>query len=323
MALQFSLLRRLVLGISIDVMDKFWNAYSIPDTAAKRELRYTSTALVDGYNMALEQGLSPSLMEYLQTFELDLLGFAYKGAGMGLTLLDYLSPGNQRRFQQFVAENPEHVQLAHIGAGIVISVLKRDAGYSVADMLPFNRWWAIDGFGFYDGVSNWKRSLQQQAVPKQLKGYTRRAFDQGLGRSIWFLYNVDIDKVVNQVHCFLPSRHADLWSGIGLASTYTGGVDRNTLEAVKLAAGAYASDVAVGSALAANGRYTAKNIVDHTNLASSVFCGAAAEETAKLTIRVSQELTVDPSEPVETGLPVYEIYRQGIRDQLTNLLLVV
>jgi enediyne biosynthesis protein E3 len=323
MALQFSSLRRLVLGISIDVMDKFWNAYSIPDTTAKRELRYTSTALVDGYNMALEQGLSPKLMEYLQTFELDLLGFAYKGAGMGLALLDYLSPGNQRRFQQFVADNPAHVQVVHIGAGIIMSVLKRDAARSMADLLPFNRWWAVDGFGFYDGVSNWKRSLEQQAIPKQFKGYARRGFDQGLGRSIWFLYSVDLDNVVKQIHCFSPTRHADLWSGVGLASTYTGGVDRTILEAVKAAAGDYASDVAVGSALAANGRYLAKNIVDHTNLASSVFCGATAEEAAKLTLRVKEALTIDPNEPVETDLPIYEIYRQGIRAQMTNRLLAV
>ena len=316
MALQFSLLRRLVLGISIDVLDKFWNAYSIPDTAAKRDLRHTSTALIDGYNMALEEGLSPKLMEYLQTFELDLLGFAYKGAGMGLALLDYLSPGNQRRFQQFVAGNPAHEQVVHIGAGIIMSVLKRDAARSIADMLPLNRWWAVDGFGFYDGISNWKRSLQQQAVPNQLKGYTCRAFDQGLGRSIWFLYSVDIDGLVNQIHCFPASRHADLWSGIGLASTYTGGVDRDTLEAIKAAAREYAPDVAIGSALAASGRYVAQNIVAHTNLACSVFCEASASKAAQLTSYVRRELTVDPNEPVETDFPVYEIYRQGIRSRL-------
>lgn len=301
----------------MDVMDGFWNAYSIPETVAKRELRYTSDALVNGYNTALEEGLSPKLIEYLQTVELDLIGFAYKGAGMGLAMLDYFSPGGgQRRFNRFVAENPEHVHVAHIGAGIVMSILKQDVDRSIADMLPLNRWWAVNGFGFYDGISNWKRSLQQQAVPNQLKGYARRAFDQGLGRSIWFLYSVDIDGLVNQIHQFPASRHADLWSGIGLASTYTGGVDRDTLEAVKLAAKEYAPDVAIGSALAASGRYVAQNITDHTNLACSVFCEASASEAAQLTGYARRELTVDPNEPVETDFPVYEVYRQGIRSRL-------
>ena len=316
MAINFGPLRRLVLGVSIEIMDKFWDAHNRPNTQAKQELRHTSNALLESYNQAIELGLSPELRDRLLDYDTDLQGFAHKGAGMGLIFLDFLSPGGTSRFHDFINEYPQHINLIHVGAGIAMWVLKKDIEKTLAVMPPLSRWWAMDGFGFYDGVSNWRKSLDKHLVPNRVQGYAKRAYDQGLGRSIWFLYNTDIDGIVNHIHQFPVFRHGDLWSGVGLASTYTGGVEAATLNQLRTASGDHALDVAVGSALAANARYLADNIVPHTELACSMLCDRSAVESAQLTLAILEKLPVDSQESVTVELPVYETYRRQLRQQL-------
>ena len=315
MAISLGNIRRSIFGVSTEVMDGLWSEFSVPETEARRRLRESSSTFTDGYNIALEFGLSQALIGKLQAFNLDLRGFVYEGAGMGLAMIDYTTPGKQYRLQSFIDDNPNYASLAYIGAGVAIAVLGRDIEKSLSNMAPVERWWAIDGFGFYYGLFKWKHYIQKQIVAKQLTHYARRAFAQGLGRSIWFIFSADVKRIVEKLQSFPESRHGDLWSGIGLASTYTSGVDERTLRNLRIASGAYASYLAVGSAFAANARYLANNIVDHTNMASSILCGMSAEETAKMTIEVEERLSIDANEKVFVEKPIYETYREIIRTQ--------
>jgi len=316
-------LRRFLFGLSIEGLDRFWKEFPGSETEARKRLRLSSNAFINGYNTALEVGLSHILYSELQAFDIAFRGFAYEGAGMGIAMLDYTALGNQNRFQQLVDSAPNYSSLPFIGAGFAIAVLKRDLNRSLSIMDPMHRWWAIDGYGFYNGVFHWKKSIEKQKVSKQITGYACRAFDRGLGRSIWFLFSGNIDEIVQKLEAFPESRRADLWAGIGVASTYAGGVDRETLEKVKVAAGTYASYLPLGSALAANARYLAANIVEHNNLACSVYCGMSAESAAKLTLGVEQEQSIDKQEPVFTPKPVFETYREIIRSQFMQVPLAV
>ncbi len=323
MILNGGFLRRFLFGISIEGLDTFWKDFPGTETEARKQLRSSSNAFLNGYNTTLEVGLSHTLFSELQAFDINLRGFAYEGAGMGLNMIDYTSFGGESKFQKFVDENPNYTILAHIGAGLVIAVLNRDIEKSLAPMTPMERWWAIDGYGFYHGVFKWKQSLQKQIVPKKITRYARRAFDRGLGRGIWFLFSADIDRIVEQLQKFPESRRADIWSGIGLASTYAGGVSKETLRNLQAAAGSYASYISLGATQAANIRYLGNNIVDYTNLACSVFCGMSAEDTAKLNFKAIEGLNIDEQEPVFVEQPIYETYRESIRAQFIKTTVAV
>ncbi|RCJ30596.1 hypothetical protein A6770_21145 [Nostoc minutum NIES-26] len=309
----FGYLRRSIFGISTEVMDSCWQKLNVPDSPTRQELRKSSGAFINGYNIALETGLSENLSTKLKAFDGDLLGFAYTGAAMGLAILDYIPPGNQHRVQQFVHENPEYTSSAHIGAGFAIAVLKRDVQKSLSQMIPLQRWWAIDGFGFHAGILNWKNSVHKQIVPQRLAGYAIRAFDRGLGRGIWFVYGGDVRRIIKQIQSFPENRHGDLWSGIALACTHTCGVNEETLQHLKIAAGDKASYLGLGAALAAHPCYLTNNIFDHTNLACSIFCDMSAADAAQLTLRIIQGLTIDEQEAVFVAQPIYETYREGVR----------
>jgi hypothetical protein len=312
-------LRRFLFGLPIEGMDKFWKEFPGSETGAKRQLRLSSNAFISGYNTTLEVGLSHIILSELQSFDINLRGFAYEGVGMGLTMIDYTSFGKESKFQKFVDENPNYTSLAHIGAGFAISVLNKDIEKSLAPMDPMQRWWAMDGYGFYNGIFKWKQSVQKQFVPRKVTGYALRAFDRGLGRSIWFLFSADINRIVNELKKFPESRRADIWSGVGVASTYAGGVSEETLRNIKATAGSYASYVSLGSTQAASARYLANNIVEHNDLACSVYCGMSAENVAKLTIDVMKGLKINAKEKVFVKQPIHETYRETIRTKLMEV----
>ncbi|MDJ0697858.1 MAG: DUF1702 family protein [Mastigocoleus sp. MO_167.B18] len=309
-------LRRYLFGHSIETMDNTWKHFPGTETEARKRIRLSSNAFIKGYNTALEVGLSHILLSEIQSLDINLRGFAYEGASMGLAMIDYIGFGKQSRFQKFVDRNPNYKVLIHVGAGFVISVFNQDIEKSLSSMEPMQRWWAMDGYGFHHGITKWKQSVHKQIVPKKVIGYARRAFDRGLGRSIWFLLCGDINRIVEQLQKFPESRRADMWSGIGVGSTYAGGVSKETLENVKAAAGSYRSYVSLGCTQAARDRYLGNNIVEHNDLACSVYCGMSTESVAKMTIEVMEDLNIDTKEKVFVEQPIYEIYREKIRTKL-------
>lgn len=319
MILKFGFFRRFLFGLSIPGMESFWQDFPGTENETRRQLRRSSNAFLSAYNTALEIGLSDLLFQELDAYDVSFRGFAYEGAGMGMAMLDYVTPGNQNRLQQYVASAPKYKHLAHIGAGFAIAVLKRNLNQSLSKMPPMERWWAIDGYGFYNGIFNWRKTIEQQAVPKQIEGYAQQAFDRGVGRSMWFVLNGDVDNVAKKMASFDISRRANLWGGIGVASSYAGGVNKETLLQLKAVAGDYTSYLAQGTALSAHARYLANNIVEHNDLACSVHWGMSAEKTAKLTFGIEDQLIVDEQEAVFCSKPVFDIYLEQIRTQFIQV----
>ena len=131
--------------------------------------------------------------------------------------------------------------------------------------------------------------------------------DQGIGRALWFIHGADPRKVAAAVRRFAASRQADLWSGVGLASTFAGGCSPEGLTRLRTEAGAHWAELALGSVFAVKGRTYAGYVPEHTALASERLTGLPIEGADALADRTE----VDPhgSGP----LPQYEIWRQRIR----------
>jgi hypothetical protein len=256
----------------------------------------------------LEHGISQELVAELNSVELELRGFAFEGAGMGLALLDRLTPWLQSRLSQFLlGAGDAHSYMVHVAVGWVwarlpIRLLRTDRHL---DLLL--RWLAFDGWGFHEGYFRWPKYINGQTPPKDLAGYERRAFDQGLGRSFWFVNGGNPELMRSTISNFADPRQADLWSGLGLAATYAGGATREALVALREAAGPFGPQLAQGSAFAAKARVRAGNVVDYTQCATRVLCGLSVQEAARLTDVCLDDL------PPHTSEPAYEIWRRQIQ----------
>ena len=154
----------------------------------------------------------------------------------------------------------------HVGLGWALARLRRSVTSHLARLDPLLRWLVIDGYGFHEGYFDWPRYIERQAILSHMDQYERRVFDQGLGRSIWFVKGADVAAVASAIDGFPSTRRDDLWSGVGLACAYAGGCERAAIESLRAAADGHLPSLAQGVAFAAKTRQRAANLNPHTEI---------------------------------------------------------
>jgi enediyne biosynthesis protein E3 len=306
-------LRRALLDIAPEETSFARRRFRGEAAEVRERLEEVGRCFVRGYNTALEEDRPLPLAARLDhEVTRELRGFAYEGAGMALALLDAVLPGGRQRLARFLAgPGKAHAYIVHIGAGWILARLPLSPERLLSRLDdPLMRWLALDGYGFHEGFFRWPRSVARREVPRKLHGYFRRGFDQGLGRSLWFVDGADVRLIPRTIAAFAEERQPDLWSGVGLACSYAGGRDRADLEALRQAAGPCAPRLAQGVAFAAEARERAGNPAPHTELACRTICGTSAEEAAAVTAEAGRGLPAD-----RPGEPAFEVWRRRIQDR--------
>ncbi|MBV9020081.1 MAG: DUF1702 family protein [Ktedonobacteraceae bacterium] len=278
-------------------------------TRAAQHLGKIFFTVIRCYHATLENSNLEVLVPRLNAVELELRGFAYEGAALGLMQLDCLLPW-KKRLQAFLAgPGAPYVYPTYVGAGVALARLGRKPEPLLTRLDPVLCWLLIDGYGWRYGIFSRHSSIEEKTIPAHLSPYARRVFDQGLGRSIWFSTGANVDHIATTLATFPLERQPDLWSGVGFACAYAGGVDRMDIETLWRTASPYRSQLAVGAAIAAKGRQRAGNLVDHTDLACQVLCGLSSTMAAHMTDVALQNLPTDSVEPA------YEVWRQRLAAQ--------
>lgn len=297
------------LRISVEEASFARRGFHQKDDQTRRRLEHVGFTFLLGYNAALDQPDIARLVQQLNTVAKELRGFAFEGASMSLALLDLITPWRRDRLRTFLESGGRaHIYMVYVGVGWALARLQRWRKSHPALIDPLLRWLAFDGYGFHEGYFRWRRFVDERAIPEQLSGYARRVFDQGLGRSIWFIEGADTKRIPATIATFPAERRTDIWSGVGLACAYAGGVKRSAIESLRAAAAMpYVSHLAQGAAFAAKTRQRAGNPAEHTELACEVLCGRSADAAAEITDLALRDL------PDDGEVPAYEIWRQRIR----------
>lgn len=304
----FGAIRRRVFGLRANAVDFEQRGFRGASAAVQNRLELVGGTFLAGYHLALECDSIPELDSKLEGVELELRGFAFEGAAMGLALLDWLTPWRRDRLRTFLrGAGDAHAYMLHVGIGWVWARAPLDFRRWQGRLDPLLGWLAFDGWGFHEGFFHWPKYAAGQPAPKKLSGYERRVFDQGLGRSFWFVNGGNGELIAPMISNFPASRQPDLWSGIGLAATYAGVVSETSLVGLRETAGAFQPQLAQGAAFAAKARQRAGNATDYTRLATRTLCGLSAEAAARITDTALENL------PTDTDVPAYEIWRRRIQ----------
>lgn len=273
---------------------------------------FVAKSLVEGYHASLEDSRLEVLVPRLEAIKPPLRGFAYEGAGMGIAALDIMAPW-KNRVEAFAGEGgpgAPHIYPIYIGVGLAVARLRRDPETFLKRLDPLLGWVIVDGYGFHAAFFSWARAIERKVTPAHFSHYALRLFDQGMGRAIWFASGAQVERVAAIISTFPEPRQAELWAGVGLASSYAGGGEPGVLERVCQAAGPYRLQLAYGAAVAAQGRYTAGNMVAHTDVACETYCGLASEKVVQIADDARTNL------PAAGAEPVHEVWRKRIRSQL-------
>jgi enediyne biosynthesis protein E3 len=234
-----------------------------------------------------------------------LQGFSFEGASMAFVILDFLNPW-KNFFNKFLKEGNKHEYMLYVGAGwavarlplkrFVISKLNKE---NILHSLVF------DGIGFHQGYFYWKDSIFKKQMPKYLKKEDHNSYFQGLGRSMWFVFGGNSKKILEAINIFDENFKGDLWSGIGLASTYAGG-RQDSIKDLKKLSGKYFPDLCQGSSFAAKARHRAGNITLHNRYVCSIYSEMSIEDLAKIT----DDTLLSLDEPKK-----YSLWRKKIREK--------
>ena len=275
-------------------------------------LETVGRSFVAGYAAALEEDRADLLAARLNLLPLELAGFAHEGVGLALALRDTFAPWRRPgRLAEFIAgPGAPHRYLLSVGAGWLLARLPLSVGRLLRRLDPVIGWLAVDGYGFHQGFFHGAEALDAHRVPRKLTGYARRAFDQGLGRSIWFVEGAAVENAAGVVAGFPEERQSDLWSGLGVAAAFAGGIGRDELERLRAACGRHLPAVAQGASFAAFARREAGNPAGHTDLACRVLCGRGAAEAAAVVAETGRDL------PPDGVLPAFEAWRRRVQERL-------
>ncbi|HEU4765906.1 MAG TPA: DUF1702 family protein [Pyrinomonadaceae bacterium] len=280
------------------------------DAAVRTHLEFIGGSFLRGYNLAIEDRNGDALTNGLEQIEHEFRGFAYEGAAMALALLDRLTPWKHTRLQLFI-DGPasSHIYMAYVGAGWSLARVPIRRRSPLVNPHPLLRWLEFDGYGFHEGFFHWPKYIRDVTPPAKLKGYAARVFDQGLGRSMWFVEGADVERITATIETFPHARRSDLWSGVGLACAYAGGANRAGVEELRRLACGYNKELAQGVAFAAKTRLLAGNLTTNTETVCNVLCGLSAAGAASITDATLADLSKTES------VPAYEIWRQRIQNQ--------
>jgi hypothetical protein len=281
--------------------------FCVPRDSVRARLELVGETFLDGYHAALEVQEAEPLAARLETVELEFRGFAFEGAAMALDLLDQLKPWRSPNLPAFLnGPGSPHAYMVHVGMGWSLARMPWRIRNRLDRLDPLLRWLVLDGYGFHEGYFHWSRYAEGASRPRRLRGYALRAFDQGLGRSMWFVGGADPEWIMDAIARFPGYRHSDLWSGVGLACAYAGGADAEEIRRLRLASGVYCQHLAQGVAFAAGARSRAANPAGHTELACELVCKLSAQQAAD----ISDETRLEAR---EDSAPAYEVWRRLIR----------
>lgn len=302
--------RAALFGISRREAELARRGFEAARPLARARLESAGMSFIDGYNA----WLSDRLDAVLSQIAAELRGFAVEGAAMASALLDCIAVWRRDRWSRLLRERPEHVYMIHVGAGWAIARTRRSLRHAVRRRDPLLGWLVADGWGFhqtYFHPAEWATGRKRFSARA---GYLARAVDQGVGRALWFVTGADPSRVADRIGRFAAERHADLWSGVGLAATYAGGCSEQDLGTLVELAGTFRAQLAQGAAFAATARTVAGNMTTPAALAARAIAGRDSGELHRLAM---QYRPAAPDDAAGTGAS-YEAWRTRLAGALAK-----
>lgn len=208
---------------------------------------------------------------------------AYEGAAMGLALKD-LHEGTLSKWSSLVRNsNPNFVSHVHVGLGWAIAKKKPASLLFLESLDPFMVFRVLDGYGYCDGTFRQVPTIQNKERPGHVETKYLQAYDQGVGRSLWYMSKGDPQKVVSMIESFPELRQPALWRGVGIACSFVGGNTESALSALLDFSAKNREHLAVGVAIASRARMQTNTLNEDVELSCRILCNLSADEVIQLT----------------------------------------
>lgn len=284
--------------------------FHVESAEVAERLEAIGRSFVWGYNHAVRTGNLDVLARELAKRPAADAGFAYEGAAMGIAVADWLTPGRHLLGAYIAGPAKAYEYLAWVGMGWAFARLPVSPMRALERHTGLNRWLALDGYGFHQGYFSWHHYIAEQRRPQHLPAQALRVFDQGLGRSLWFVKGASPCAIAAAIAPFDNERQEDLWSGVGLAAAYAGGATREALSELAARAGRSRPALSQGAVFAAEARRKAGHPAPATELACGELLALSLPDAASLAVQ---------ARPEGSSLSHYQDWRSAVQEHFRRL----
>lgn len=274
------------------------------DRPEQRALLEThARAFLDGFNLAVLGWRSPH--ETLLTIPDGERGFAYEGAAMHAAMRDLATGGQARAFQRLGSgPGDAYIHLIHVGHGWALAPLRLPLPVPLPTT-PLLRWLGLDGAGFaesfFGGIHRLRKICARRPDPRWAEKVA------GCGRALWFIESGFVPGVRRRISDVPAAARPHLWSGIGLASCYAGGLDAEGFGELRDASGPQWPHLAQGCLFAIAARARSGIVPEHTRVGAAALFAADVRTAAEWTDQAAEGL-VD-----RTDITAYAEWKSRLR----------
>lgn len=199
---------------------QFTAGFHFADQAAAERTTEIASAFLAGYNVLAAGGNQSQVRSRADSVPRYLLPFFYEGAAMGFGPFSWNTGCGYGAFESFAnGLSPATVYQNYVGFGWWLATIYHRRPRRIARIvssLDFKyRQLCYEGIGFRSGFLSAGRQKTVTAIRRGDVPATR-AWYQGYGRSLWFVYMGDVAAAVRAAIALGPSLVNDCVSGLGL-----------------------------------------------------------------------------------------------------------
>lgn len=225
------------------------------------------------------------LFSYLETTDEQFRSIAYEGVSMSRGLWDIAEGESLEHWLAYADRTKPHAVQVHIGLGWAIAQRQVPIFARIKDLPPIMQARVLDGVGYYEGMFRNRTTIRDKVIPADISGDDLRAYDQGVGRCLWYMAKGNLVQIKKFIDGFADDRKPDLWRGIGIASSYVGGHEESLFKELFDLAAAYQKQLASGAVFLTHSRAKAGTLNADTEFFCRSWCGLSASEVVSLVER--------------------------------------
>ena len=152
----------------------------------------------------------------------------------------------------------------------------------------------MDGYGYSNGFLKRRQAIRTQQVPLHFNELELKSFNQGLGRSLWYISLGETEKLVRLLSLFPEVRRHDIWRGIGNAVAYVGGIENSKLQQLVLVAAQYLPSFKCGVSILIKSRTKAATLSNDTESIADFLFNLNCETINNRLIKLESETISTP-----------------------------
>ncbi len=253
-----------------------------------------------------------ALIAYLETTDVSFRSIAYEGASMARGLLDISKGTSLDHWSAYLMRTGDHAIQVYIGLGWALAQRQAPISSFIKDLSPLVQARVYDGYGYYEGTFRNRTSVRDKIIPEEIKGNDIHAYDQGVGRCLWYMSKGNTVQLLKLIEGFSDSRKPHLWRGIGIAAAYVGGMDASMLISLLNVASPYQIQLATGAVLLARARAHADTPNSDAELTCRSWCHISADEAVDLMDKTEPKPATAPDSYIFWISRIEDTIRQSV-----------